>query len=136
MMFFFQNGKCAKVNLSSYSTKTNRKKLIKAYSDKAPLAQILYLPDDKEIVIETTGGRCLLLDTSIVLPKAMKDTQGVACITLKKNQKISLVRDYVADEFTRPSRYKAKSLPSTGAVISNEDVIKRSNVTFEGFELN
>ncbi|MBQ1967618.1 MAG: topoisomerase IV, partial [Clostridia bacterium] len=136
MMFFFDNGKCAKVNLSSYATKTNRKKLIKAYSDKSPLAKILYLPEDKEIVIETTGGRCLLVDTSIILPKAMKDTQGVACITLKKNQKISKVRDYVDGEFTRPSRYKAKSLPSTGAVISNEDVIKKSNVTFEGFDLN
>ena len=92
--------------------------------------------NEKEIVIETTGGRCLLVDTSIILPKAMKDTQGVACITLKKNQKISKVRDYVDGEFTRPSRYKAKSLPSTGAVISNEDVIKKSNVTFEGFDLN
>ncbi|MBR2418896.1 MAG: topoisomerase IV, partial [Clostridia bacterium] len=134
MLFFFDNGKCAKVNLSSYATKTNRKKLIKAYSDKSPLSQLMYLPEDKNIVIETTGGRCLLVDTSIILPKAMKDTQGVACITLKKNQKISKVRDYIDGEFARPSRYKAKSLPSTGAVISNEDVIKKSNVTFEGFE--
>ena len=96
----------------------------------------MYIPEDKNIVIETTGGRCLLVDTAIILPKAMKDTQGVACITLKKNQKISKVRDYAEGEFTRPSRYKAKSLPSTGAVISNEDVIKKNNITFEGFELN
>ena len=136
MMFFFENGKCAKVNLSSYATKTNRKKLIKAYSDKSPLSNLMYLIEDKNIVIETTGGRCLLVDTAIILPKAMKDTQGVACITLKKNQKISKVRDYAEGEFTRPSRYKAKSLPSTGAVISNEDVIKKNNITFEGFELN
>ena len=134
MLFLFENGKAAKVNLSSYATKTNRKKLIKAYSDKSGLSKIMYLPEDKNIVIETTGGRCLLVDTSIILPKAMKDTQGVACITLKKNQKISVLRDYNEGEFTRPSRYKAKSLPSTGAVISNEDVIKKNNVTFEGFE--
>ncbi len=134
MMFFFDNGKTAKVTLSSYATKTNRKKLIKAYSDKSPLVMLMYLPEDKEIVLETTGGRCLLIDTSVISPKAMKDTQGVGCITLKKNQKLSLVRDYVQGEFVKPSRYKAKNLPSAGAVISNEDVMKKNNITFEGFE--
>lgn len=134
MMFFFDNGKTAKVTLSSYATKTNRKKLIKAYSDKSPLAALMYLSEDKEIVLETTGGRCLLIDTSVISPKAMKDTQGVGCITLKKNQKLSLVRDYVQGEFVKPSRYKAKNLPSAGAVISNEDVMKKNNMTFEGFE--
>jgi len=134
MMFFFDNGKAAKVTLSSYATKTNRKKLIKAYSDKSSLAALMYLSEDKEIVLETTGGRCLLIDTSVISPKAMKDTQGVGCITLKKNQKLSLVRDYVQGEFVKPSRYKAKNLPSAGAVISNEDVMKKNNMTFEGFE--
>ncbi len=134
MMFFFDNGKTAKVTLSSYATKTNRKKLIKAYSDKSPLVTMMYLAEDKEIVLETTGGRCLLIDTSVISPKAMKDTQGVGCITLKKNQKLSLVRDYVQGEFVKPSRYKAKNLPSAGAVISNEDVMKKNNMTFEGFE--
>ncbi|MBQ3136202.1 MAG: topoisomerase IV [Clostridia bacterium] len=134
MMFFFNNGKTAKVTLSSYATKTNRKKLIKAYSDKSPLVTLMYLSEDKEIVLETTGGRCLLIDTSVISPKAMKDTQGVGCITLKKNQKLSLVRDYVQGEFVKPSRYKAKNLPSAGAVISNEDVMKKNNMTFEGFE--
>ncbi len=134
MMFFFDNGKVAKVSLSSYATKTNRKKLIKAYSDKSSLAAILYMPEDKELVLETTGGRYLLIDTSVILPKAMKDTQGVACITLKKNQKLSVVREYVQGEFVKPSRYKAKNLPSAGAVISNEDVMKKNNITFEGFE--
>ncbi len=134
MMFFFDNGKTAKVTLSSYATKTNRKKLIKAYSDKSPLVTLMYLSEDKEIVLETTGGRCLLIDTSVISPKAMKDTQGVGCITLKKNQKLSLVRDYVQGEFVKPSRYKAKNLPSAGAIISNEDVMKKNNITFEGFE--
>lgn len=134
MMFFFENGKCAKVNLSSYATKTNRKKLIKAYSDKSPLVSLVYLPEDKQLVLETTGGRCLLIDTSVISPKSMKDTQGVGCITIKKNQKLSVVRDYVEGEFVKPSRYKAKNLPSAGAVLSNEDVMKKNNITFEGFE--
>ncbi len=133
MFFLFDNGKAAKVNLNSYATKTNRKKLIKAYSDKSALKGIMHLPEDKEIVIETTGGRYLLLDTALVSPKAMKDTQGVACVTVKKNQKISVVRDYVADEFVKASRYKVKNLPSAGAILSNEDVMKKNNMTFEGF---
>ncbi len=134
MMFFFENGKTAKVTLSSYATKTNRKKLIKAYSDKSPLVSILYLREDNQIVLETTGGRCLLVDTAVISPKAMKDTQGVACITIKKNQKISMVRQYTEGEFVKPSRYKSKSLPSAGAILSNEDIMKKNNVTFEGFE--
>ena len=133
MFFLFDNGKAAKVNLNSYATKTNRKKLIKAYNDKSALKGIMYLPEDKEIVIETTGGRYLLLDTALVSPKAMKDTQGVACVTVKKNQKISVLRDYVADEFVKASRYKVKNLPSAGAILSNEDVMKKNNMTFEGF---
>ncbi len=134
MFFLFDNGKAAKVNLNSYATKTNRKKLIKAYNDKSPLRGIMYLPeDDKNIVIETTGGRCLLLDTAQISPKAMKDTQGVACVTVKKNQKISVVRDYNEGEFVKASRYKAKNLPSAGATLSNEDIMKKNNMTFEGF---
>ena len=133
MFFLFDNGKAAKVNLNSYATKTNRKKLIKAYNDKSALKGIMYLPEDKEIVIETTGGRYLLLDTALVSPEAMKDTQGVACVTVKKNQKISVLRDYVADEFVKASRYKVKNLPSAGAILSNEDVMKKNNMTFEGF---
>ena len=134
MLFFFENGKCAKVSLSSYATKTNRKKLIKAYSDKSPLVGMLYMKEEGQVVLETTGGRCLIVDTSAIATKAMKDTQGVACLTVKKNQKLSVVREYVEGEFVKASRYKSKNLPSAGAVLSNEDVMKRSNVTFEGFE--
>ncbi len=133
MFFLFENGKAAKVNLNSYATKTNRKKLIKAYSDKSPLAAMQYLENDSQLVIETTGGRCLLLDTAMVSPKAMKDTQGVACITLKKNQKIASLRVFTEGEFVKASRYKAKNLPSAGAILSNEDVMKKNNITFDGF---
>lgn len=134
MLFLFENGKIAKVNLSSYATKTNRKKLIKAYCDKSPLAGIMYIPEDTNVVIETSGGRCVLVDTALISPKAMKDTQGVACVTLKKNQKISVLRSYNEGEFVKAARYKAKSLPSAGAILSNEDIMKKNNVTFDGFE--
>lgn len=133
MFFLFENGKAAKVNLSSYATKNNRKKLIKAYSDKSPLHSMEYLNEDSQLVIETTGGRCLLFDTAMILPKAMKDTQGVACITIKKNQKLASLRFYSEGEFAKPTRYKAKNLPSAGAVLSNEDIIKKNNITFDEF---
>lgn len=134
MMFFFENGKTAKVSLASYVTKTNRKKLIKAYSDKSPLAAILCLNEDKELVIETTNGRCLLFNTASISLKAMKDTQGVACMTLKKSNKISLVREYKEGEFVKPGRYRSKTLPSTGALLSTEDVSLKTNMTLEGFD--
>ena len=63
----------------------------------------------------------------------MKDTQGVACMTVKKNQKISSVRNFVEGEFVKPARYKAKNIPSAGAALSNEDIMKKNNMTFEGF---
>ena len=134
MLFFFENGKVAKVSLKSYMTKTNRKKLIKAYSDKSPLAAILKLEEDTDLVIETTAGRSLLFNTSIVSLKAMKDTQGVACMTLKKSNKISLVRQYKEGEFVRAARYRTKTLPSTGAILSTEDIALKNNMTFEGFD--
>ena len=133
MLFVFENGKAAKVNLSSYATKANRKKLIKAYCDKSPLVQIMMLEEDKDLVVETTAGRYLLFNTALISPKAMKDTQGVACMTLKKSNRISLVRDYKEGEFVKPYRYKSKNLPSTGALLSTEDAALKNNFQFEGF---
>ncbi|MDD6145686.1 MAG: DNA topoisomerase (ATP-hydrolyzing) subunit A [Oscillospiraceae bacterium] len=135
MFFLFHNGKAAKVSLSSYATKTNRKKLIKAYSDKSPLAGIMQLKEDGDVVIETTSGRCLLLNTALISPKAMKDTQGVACISLKKSHRITKLRPYTEDEFAKESRYRAKNLPAAGALLSQEDTIRKSNITLEGFEV-
>ena len=128
MLFLFQNGKAAKVNLNSYATKANRKKLIKAYSDKAPLAAVIQLPEDQDIVIETTGGRSLLLNTSLINPKAMKDTQGVACFSLKKNNTISSAHPYRKGEFVKAGRYKAKSLPCAGALLTTEDIALKNNL--------
>ncbi len=134
MLFFFQNGKLAKVNLSSYATKANRKKLIKAYCEKFPLAAIVQIEDDCEIVVETALGRCLLFNTAIVTPKAMKDTQGVSCFSLKKNNSITKARPLVPGEFVKPGRYRTKTLPSAGAILSAEDVALKTNMTLEGFD--
>ena len=85
LLFFFANGKCARVPLSSYATKQNRRKLLKAYSDKEPLAMMLYLPEETELAIRTSASRMLLVGTAQIAAKTTRDSQGVAVVTLKKN---------------------------------------------------
>lgn len=121
VMFFFENGKVAKVDLASYRTKTNRKKLIKAYSNKSPIAAIRKIEEDCDLVLESTAGKLLLFNTGAIAPKTTKDTQGVAVMALKKNHIVRLVRDYHPGEFAKPYRYKTKNLPAAGATLSAED---------------
>lgn len=121
MLFFFENGKVAKVELSAYETKTNRKKLVKAYSDKAPLAAARFIAEDCELVLQSSAGRLLLLHTGAIAPKTTKDTIGVAVMTLKRGQKLLRVRDYREGEFAKPHRYRTKNLPAAGALPSAED---------------
>ena len=121
MLFFFENGKVAKVDISAYATKTNRKKLIKAFCDKSPLVSAVYLQQDTELVLVSSSGRHLLFNTAAIASKTTKDTQGVAVFTLKKGQRLMTVRPYVEGEFAKPYRYRTKNLPSTGALLSSED---------------
>lgn len=122
LMFFFENGKAAKVDIAAYETKTNRKKLIKAYSDKSPLAAIRYIDTDKQFILSTTAGRYMIFNTGAISPKTTKDTQGVAVMTIKKGHKLCKVEDFTEDRFVKPSRYRTKTLPSAGAVLSAEDM--------------
>lgn len=121
MLFFFQNGKVAKVDISAYETKTNRKKLIKAYSDKSPLVAPVYVPHDKELVIKSSAGRYLLFNSGAISAKTTKDSQGVAVMTLKKGHRVESVSDVKEGQFVKPGRYRTKTLPSTGAILSAED---------------
>ena len=121
LLFVFENGKAAKVELSAYQTKTNRKKLIKAYSDKSPAAAMLHIESDVELVIISSAGRHLLINTGAISPKTTKDTQGVGVMSLKKGQKVMTVRAYKEGEFAKAYRYKTKNLPAAGALLSAED---------------
>ncbi len=125
MLFVFENGKVAKVTMSGYATKTNRKKLIKAYSDKAPIVSAMYIEEDTEVVISSTAGRHLLVNTGAISPKAAKDTAGVNVLTLKKYHKVQGVRLYKEGEFTKPHRYRTKTLPAAGATLSAEDTAEQ-----------
>ena len=121
MLFFFENGKVAKVDMESYATKTNRKKLINAYSDKSPLVAAYYITDDTEFVIKSTSGRLLLFNSGAIASKTTKNTQGVAVMTLKKGHRVDSVVYFKEDMFTKPQRYRTKTLPSAGATLAADD---------------
>ena len=125
MLFVFENGKVAKVTMSGYATKTNRKKLIKAYSDKSPIVAAMYIEEDAEVVLSSTAGRQLLVNTGAISPKAAKDTAGVNVMTLKKYHKVQSVRLYKEGEFAKPHRYRTKTLPAAGATLSADDTAEQ-----------
>ncbi len=125
MLFFFENGKVAKVTMNGYETKTNRKKLIKAYSDKAPVVDVMYIEEDTEIVLTSTAGRKLLVNTGAISPKAAKDTAGVNVMTMKKYNKLQGATLYKEGEFVKPHRYRTKTLPAAGALLSAEDTAEQ-----------
>lgn len=123
MIFVFENGKLAKVDLSAYETKTNRKKLINAFSDKSPLAAAVYLEEDADVVITSQSGRNLLINTAVILPKATKSTQGIQAMTLKKkSDKVISLHLYKEGEFEKEWRFRPKNLPAAGALLSAADV--------------
>ena len=115
VLFVFENGKAAKVELSAYQTKTNRKKLLNAYSDKSPLAAVLYLPEDREVMLTASSGRMLLFHTGVIAPKATKNTQGVQAMNLKKGQRVMGAKFFQEGMVQNPNRYK-KNLPALGAL--------------------
>ena len=130
ILFFFENGKAAKVPLSAYETKTNRKKLTGAYSDKSPLIKAVALDADEQMVVYSTDGRAAIFSTAQLLPKTTRNTQGVAVMTLKKK---ATLRDAVLlsqSGIVNESRYCTKTIPSAGAVLKEEDSAEKQQ-TFE-----
>lgn len=121
LLFGFENGKIAKVPLESYATKTNRKKLTKAYCDKFPISDIAFSKEDKEFVITASSGRMLLLHTGVLNLKTSRATQGVAVMRLKKGHRLFSIEEYAEGHFSKPSRYRTKNLPALGALPSPDD---------------
>mgnify|MGYP002587896799 CR=1 FL=1 len=130
ILFFFENGKAAKVPLSAYETKTNRKKLTGAYSDKSPLIRVVALDTDAQMAVYSTDGRAAIFSTAQLLPKTTRNTQGVAVMTLKKK---AALRDAVLlsqSGIVNESRYRTKTIPSAGALLKEEDSAEKQQ-TFE-----
>jgi len=125
VLFFFENGKAAKVALSAYETKTNRRKLTGAYSDKSRLVKVVSMDTDGQMVVYSTDGRAAIFSTAQLSIKTTRNTQGVAVMTLKKK---AAVRDAVllaGSGIVNQSRYRTKTIPSAGAVLKEEDSMEK-----------
>ncbi len=122
VLFFFENGKVSKVPLSSYETKTNRKKLQNAYSDKSPLVTLKVPVEGEEFVLTSTGKRKLIFNPDMIASKATRDNQGVAVMTLKKGAFLQSVDTLTPETFVNPHRYRTKTLPAAGALGREEDL--------------
>ena len=121
MLFFFENGKAAKVELSAYKTMSNRRRLTGAYSDKSPLKALLHLKEDREIAVYSTEPRVLIVNTALLGVKTTRTTQGVALLTLKKKYVLDTVRFPEETGITDLARYRGRSIPATGALLKTED---------------
>ena len=121
MIFFFENGKAAKVELSAYKTTSNRRRLTGAYSDKSPLRAMLHLKEDREIAVYSTEPRVLIVNTALLGLKSTRTTQGVALLTLKKKFALDTVRLPEETGITDLARYRGRSIPATGALLKTED---------------
>ena len=121
VLFFFENGKAAKVPLSAYETKTNRKKLTGAYSDKSPLVAAMVLEEDAQIALYSSDGRAAVFSTAQLLPKTTRNTQGVAVMTLKKKAVLRDARLLEESGIATPGRYRTKTIPSAGMLLKEED---------------
>lgn len=121
LLFFFENGKVARVALSAYQTQTRRKKLTGAYSDKSPLAAACLLTEDTEMAVTSTEGRVVVFHTAALTPKTTRSTQGVNVMTLKPKYKVADARPLADTTIVNAARYRARSLPIAGMLLRPED---------------
>lgn len=121
VLFVFENGKAARVELSAYQTQTRRKRLTGAYSDKSPLAAAVLLAEDLELAVTSTEGRCVVFHTASLAPKSTRSTQGVNIMTLKPRYKVERVEPLEQTKIVNAARYRARSLPIAGALLKEED---------------
>ena len=121
VLFFFENGKAAKVPLSAYETKTNRKKLTGAYCDKSPLKTAMVMDTDEQVAVYSTDGRAVIFSTALLQPKTTRNTQGVGVMSIKKKATVSYAVKAADSGIVNQSRYRVRSLPSAGALLKEED---------------
>ena len=121
LLFFFENGKAARVELSAYQTQTRRRRLTGAYSDKSPLVTALLLKEDFEVAVYSTEGRAMVFHTASLNPKSTRNTQGVNVMTLKTKYKVEKALPLTQTPIANVARYRARSLPIAGALLKEED---------------
>ena len=121
VIFIYENGKVAKVDLNTYATKSNRRKLTGAYCDKSPLKAVYLLKEDKQLVLYSTEGRALIFSTAQLAPKSTRSTQGVSVMTLKRKAVVHRAALLESTGIVNASRYRTRSIPAAGALLKEED---------------
>ncbi|MDR1669481.1 MAG: topoisomerase IV [Oscillospiraceae bacterium] len=122
LLFFFENGRAARVEMSSYQTLSNRRKLTGAYSDKSPLVTALVLREDMEMAVFTSDKRCVIFHTAALEPKSSRGTQGVGVVSPKRGQRVAGARAAAESGILNPARFRVRSLPAVGAAVRPEDI--------------
>ncbi|HPZ04965.1 MAG TPA: topoisomerase IV, partial [Clostridiales bacterium] len=122
MLFSFENGKCAKIDLGSYATKTNRKKLANAYSDISPLIDIRYIGEDADFVAYSNINKVLVFNTANINPKTTRNSQGVQVMKAKKGSRMCSVKTIEESGIREPDYYRTKTIPAVGCYLRAEDV--------------
>ena len=125
LLFFFENGKVARVELSAYQTTSNRRKLTGAYSDKAPLCCIRRVDEEGELAVYSSEPRCLIFHTALLAPKTTRTTQGVAAMNLKPKYHLERVTTVEESAISNLSRYRVRAIPAAGALLRQEDTEER-----------
>ena len=122
LLFVFENGKAAKIAASCYDTKSNRKRLTGAYSDKSPVRAIIDLPEEKQIVVRASDGRALIFSTAQLAVKTTRSAQGVAVMSLKRKAVVESAAELEKTLISNVGRYSARALPAAGALVRPEDI--------------
>ena len=125
ILFFFENGKAAKVPLSAYETKTNRRRLTGAYSDKSPLKAAIAFTEDAQVALYSTDGRAAIISTALLLPKTTRNTIGVSVMSLKKKAVLDRVIPVAESGIVNASRYRCRTIPTAGALLKEEDSLEK-----------
>jgi len=121
IILFFENGKAARFGLDAFETKTNRRKLVNAYSDKSPLAALTVLSGETDIAVVSDDGRALVFNTSLLQPKTSRTAQGVGCMSLKARRRLENALPLSETAIKNVARYRVRSLPAAGALLKDED---------------
>ena len=121
LLLLFENGRAARFGMDAYETKTNRKKLVNAYSDKSPLCTILFFREETDVAAYSDDGRALIFSTSLLQPKTSRTTQGVGCMSVKARHKLMRAEPLAQSTIKNVSRYRVRTLPAAGAMLREED---------------
>ena len=125
LLLIFENGKAARIDMAAYETKTNRRKLVNAYSDKSPVAAVMVIGEEMDVACYSSDDRVLVFNTAQLQVKTSRSTQGVAVMTLKAKRTLVKALPVKDSAITNLTRYRVKNLPGAGALLKSEDRVEQ-----------